>query len=79
MTAYTVKTFRNGNSEAIRLPKEVAFGSGVELTLVKSGDVVTIYPKRRSMAELVARLDKLPKPSYVEVRDTEEIPEPPGL
>jgi len=79
MTAYTVKTFRNGNSEAIRLPKEVAFGPGVELTLVKSGDVVTIYPKRRSMAELVARLDKLPKPSYVEVRDTEEIPEPPGL
>jgi antitoxin VapB len=79
VTAYTVRTFRNGNSEAIRLPKEVSFGAGVELTLVKSGDVITIRPKRISMKEMMERLDKLPKPDYIEVRDTEEIPEPPGL
>jgi antitoxin VapB len=79
MTTVTSRTFRSGNSEAVRLPREVAYGPGVELTIVRSGDVMTIYPKRQSVAEMIRRLNELPGPGYVEVRDTEEIPEPPGL
>jgi antitoxin VapB len=79
MTTVTTRTFRSGNSEAVRLPKEVAFGRDVELTVVRSGDVLTIYPKRSSMAELVEHLRSLPKPSSIQVRDVEEIPERPGL
>ena len=53
------KTFKSGNSEALRLPKEVAFGPDVEVTIRKVGDRLTIEPKRepkRTMAELAARL-----------------------
>ncbi|MDO8295830.1 MAG: AbrB/MazE/SpoVT family DNA-binding domain-containing protein [Caulobacter sp.] len=79
MTTVTSKTFRSGNSQAVRLPREIAYDDGVELTITRSGDVVTMQPKRPSIAEMFAKLDALPKPSYIEVRDTEEIPERPGL
>jgi antitoxin VapB len=73
------RTFRSGNSEALRLPREVAYGVGVELTIVRSGDVMTIYPKRQSVAEMIRRLSKLPLPTEVEIRDDGELPEPRGL
>jgi antitoxin VapB len=75
----TSRTFRSGNSEALRLPREVAFGTGVELTLVRSGDVLTVYPKRQSIAEMIRRLDELPAPDRVQERDVIEAPERPGL
>lgn len=79
MPTVTTRTFRSGNSEAVRLPKEVAFGRDVELTVIRSGDVLTIYPKKPPMAELIERLRALPRPSSIEVRDVEELPERPGL
>ena len=81
MTTAKAKTFRNGNSEAVRIPREMAFGEGVELTLERCGDVLTLYPTRKTVsgAELVAALDALPAPDYVEVRDVEPLPERPGL
>lgn len=79
MTRATSKTFRSGNSEAVRLPRDLAFGADVELTLVRSGDVLTIYPSKGSVADLVARLAALPRPSSIETRDDELLPERPGL
>jgi antitoxin VapB len=79
MPSAVTRTFRSGNSEALRLPREVAYGPGVELTIVRSGDVMTIYPTRPSVAQMIERLNELPGPGYVEVRDVEEIPEPSGL
>jgi antitoxin VapB len=79
MPTVTSRTFRSGNSEAVRLPKEVAFGADIEVTVVRSGDVITIYPKRPPIAELVAELEALPKPDAIEVRDEEPIPEREGL
>lgn len=79
MPTATTRTFRSGNSEAVRLPRDMAFGPDVELTLVRSGDVLTITPKRMSPRELVRRLRELPGPSAVEVRDEVEIPEREGL
>jgi antitoxin VapB len=73
------RTFRSGNSEAVRLPRDVAFGREVEVTIVRSGDVLTIYPSRPTLGDLVKRLADLPKPAQVEVRDEEALPEPPGL
>ena len=73
------KTFRSGNSEAVRLPREVAFGREVELTIVRSGDVLTIYPARPSIDAMLKRLAELPRPDQVEVRDQEPLPERPGL
>ncbi len=64
------KTFKSGNSEALRLPKEVAFGPDVEVKIRKVGSTLTITPKRkRTMAELVARLREIgPPPGGVEKR-----------
>jgi antitoxin VapB len=50
------RTFRSGNSEALRLPRNVAFRDDVELVLVPSGNVMTIYPAATSLAEMLATL-----------------------
>lgn len=56
------KTFKSGNSEAVRLPKEVAIGPNVEVTIRKDGETLTITPKRKkTVAGLIAALEKLPK------------------
>ena len=73
------RTFRSGNSDAVRLPKEISFGPGVEVEIERKGDVVTISPKRKSVREMLAKLRSLPKPSSVGVRHEIEIPERSGL
>ncbi len=74
------KVFRSGNSEAVRLPKEVAYGAEIEVTITRIGDVITIVPKRKAtVAELVEKLRTLPKPDYVEVREPIEFSDRPGL
>ena len=73
------RTFRSGNSQAIRLPKDVAFGEDVELLIVRSGDVMTIYPATKSIPEMIERLRTLPVPPEVEQRDEVEVPERLGL
>jgi antitoxin VapB len=79
MTVSKTRTFRSGNSDAVRLPKDVSFGEGVELVIVRSGDVLTLYPAAISIPEMIAKLNTLPRPPAVEERDTEDLPERPGL
>lgn len=79
MTTVTSRVFRSGNSEAVRLPKAVAFGQDVEVTIVKTGDVLTISPKRPSIREMVRRLRELPVPSEIQERDPDIFPGRPGL
>jgi antitoxin VapB len=62
---------RSRTSEAIRLPRDVAFGEDVELVIARSGDVMTIYPARESVPKMIARLRALPTPTTVETRDGE--------
>jgi antitoxin VapB len=69
------RTFRSGNSEALRLPKDVAFGEDVELVIVRSGEVMTIYPAATSIPSMIKRLRALPAPPTIERRDEEELPE----
>lgn len=75
MPIVRTRTFKSGNSEAIRLPKDVAFGEDTELVVVRSGDVMTIYPAATSIPTMIKRLRSLPKPPTVEQRDTEDLPE----
>jgi antitoxin VapB len=59
------KTFKSGNSEALRLPKEVALGPGVEVRIRKIGDTLEIRPKSKAKMtpkELVARLREIGRP-----------------
>jgi len=82
MTTAKTKTFKSGNSEAVRIPKEMAFGEGVELVAVRSGDVLTLYPAPKthmSVAEMLDELAKLPAPATVQDRDEVDVPVRPGL
>lgn len=82
MTSVLVRTFRSGNSQAVRLPKSIAFDDGVELRVERQGDVVTLQPNYgpRPNARLIARLRALPNPpDGVQERDPFDDPERPGL
>jgi len=79
MATVTSRVFRSGNSEAVRLPKDVAFGRDMEVTIVRSGDVLTITPKRPSVAEMIRKLNELPVPGEIEERDADIWPDRPGL
>ncbi|MCA8932583.1 MAG: hypothetical protein KDA49_08960 [Rhodospirillaceae bacterium] len=69
------RTSRAGNSEALRLPEDVAFDVGTEVVIVRSGDVMTIYSARMTVAEMAARLAEMPRPGAIEARDGDELPE----
>lgn len=75
MPVEKTRTFRSGGSEAVYLPDGVAFGENVELNVVRSADVVTLYPSAMSIPEMIARLETMPAPPIVEKRDDEELPE----
>ena len=45
MVTSTAKIFKNGQSQAVRLPKEFRFENQEELFIKKSGDGVLLLPK----------------------------------
>jgi antitoxin VapB len=79
------RSFKSGNSVAVRLPKGFGIPEGVELELDKKGDVVTIRVARDVEAERarmlggLEALKALPKPPYIEKREPIEFPERRGL
>ncbi len=79
MTVARSRTFRSGNSEALRLPKDVAFGDDVELVLVRSGNVMTIYPAATTITAMLAQLRAMPAPREIERRDDEPLADREGL
>ncbi len=79
------RTFKSGNSVAVRLPKGFAIPAGVDVELARSGNRVTmqlsadpVEAKRRWLAALDA-LAKLPRPPEIEKREPIEFPDWPGL
>lgn len=61
---------RNSRAECrTACTQDVAFGEGVELVVIRSGDVVTLYPAATSIPEMIARLDALPRPPSIEECD----------
>lgn len=85
MPSARTRTFRSGNSQAVRLPKEVAYAEDLDVVVERQGDVVTIRPAIDEAAEkqkwlaFLSELGKLPTPSTVEVRELIEFPDRPGL
>ena len=74
------RTFRSGNSDALRLPKEVSLGSDVDVEIVKTGDVLTIRPRpKMTPRELADALERLPKPKQIEDRQKIIFPKRRGL
>ena len=55
----TAKLFRNGDSQAVRLPKEFRF-EGSEVLVRRIGDAVVLLPVAKSWDSLVGSLAKFP-------------------
>ena len=87
MTAHETKTFKSGNSEAVRLPKGMGFGIGTDLLIERDGNRVVLTPitdpaaEKRKLRQLVADLRAIGRPG--EIQDREEVriefPDRPGL
>lgn len=75
----TTRAVRAGNSQMVEIPAEIAFEDGQELTVTRHGDIVTIHPKRSSMAGAIAKLRAMPKPDQIEVYEPIEMPVRKGL
>jgi antitoxin VapB len=73
----TAKLFKNGDSQAVRLPKEFRF-TGDEVLIKRVGSAVVLLPKAKSWDTLVQSLEKFPpdfmgnrqQPAEVERRDS---------
>lgn len=81
MNVYRSKVFRAGNSDAVRLPKELTPGTDTEVEIIRHGDELTIRPVRQRMtpAELVGALRAMPKPAAPMKRDKILFPKRKGL
>lgn len=79
------RTFKSGNSVAVRLPKGFAIPANADVELEKSGDVVTVRIARTPSAEklrleaLVQALRSIGPVETGEARDRIEFPDRPGL
>ena len=62
----TAKLFRNGESQAVRLPKEFRF-KGTEVLIRKVGNAVVLLPKTNSWETLLQSLAKFP-PDFMNER-----------
>lgn len=70
------RVFKIGDGLAIRLPADIAYDDmNIELEIIRSGDVITIFPARQSLKEMVAELRRMPKPDEIECREPFEITE----
>ena len=63
----TAKLFQNGQSQAVRLPKEFRF-EGDEVFIKKSGSAVVLIPLVNSWDSLTGSLDKFTK-DYLDDRN----------
>ena len=52
----TAKVFKNGRSQAIRLPKECRFSSD-EVVVNKTGDIVILLPKQNKWDSFMRAVD----------------------
>jgi antitoxin VapB len=69
------RAFKSGNGQAIRIPAELAYAdTDIDLEITRLGDVITIFPARSNMRDVVAALRRMPKPRHAEKRQPIEVP-----
>jgi len=63
----TAKVFKNGNSQAIRLPKEFQFDDS-EVEILRRGDEVVLRKKKETLKEAFDLLAEMPEDFFAEGR-----------
>ena len=74
MTMATTKIFKNGNSQAVRIPAELAYSAwDIDLIIERQGDELRIRPAQRRIGDVMATLAKFSPDFAVDGRpDNEE-------
>lgn len=53
---HTTRVFRNGNSQAVRIPADLAYErTDIELEIEREGDEIRIRPARRPLTGVLAK------------------------
>jgi antitoxin VapB len=69
----TTRVFRNGNSQAVRIPAELAYDRmDIEVHIERVGDELRIRPVRRSLAGVLKTFAKFGPDFSVDGRDEHE-------
>ena len=69
----TTKVFRNGNSQAIRIPSELAYERiDMEFEIERVGEEIRIRPARRPLGGVLAKFAQFGPDFMAEGRDDQE-------
>ncbi|ABB06921.1 SpoVT/AbrB-like protein [Burkholderia lata] len=77
---HTTRVFRNGNSQAVRIPADLAYErSDIELEIERIGDEIRIRPARRPLTNVLDKFAKFGPDFMAEGRGDHEQAEREGL
>lgn len=69
----TTKVFRNGNSQAVRIPSDLAYDrTDIELEIERVGDELRIRPARRPLAGVLKKFARFGPDFMAEGRGDQE-------
>jgi antitoxin VapB len=62
------RAFKSGNSQAVRIPAEIAYAdTSGDLEITRNGDVIMIRPAVTNLRDAIELLRRMPKPATVEL------------
>ena len=69
----TTRAFKNGNSQAVRIPAELAYErTDIDLEIERVGDEIRIRPARRSLSGVLSKFAKFSPDFMAEGRGDQE-------
>lgn len=69
----TTKSFKNGNSQAVRIPADIAYERmDMDLEIERKGDEIRIRPARRSLSGVLTKFAKFSTDFMAEGRGDQE-------
>jgi antitoxin VapB len=70
---HTTKSFKNGNSQAVRIPADLAYERmDMDLEIEREGDEIRIRPARRSLSGVLTKFAKFSTDFMAEGRGDQE-------
>ncbi|MCE1182187.1 MAG: type II toxin-antitoxin system VapB family antitoxin [Rhodocyclales bacterium] len=70
---HTTRIFRNGNSQAVRIPADLAFTrTDMELEIERIGDEIRIRPARRPLTGVLSKFAAFAPEMMAEGRESQE-------
>lgn len=81
MGAFQTRTFKSGNSIALRLPRALGIGADEKMVIEQNGatfnfrHAVDLAEEKRKLLQMLDELRALPKPRAIQEREPIEFPE----